>query len=277
MFCIVLVAGGGGRHPDQVHPGRLMHVVLSHHHQHVHDVVRVEHEVQLAREPFLRYADGSDVDADDGDEILQDDVCGGVRGSSSVRTEPQTEAQHADDERGGEGKAATPHCGDGHGLVQTEEADPEVEQQEGGLSVGLEAVDGGTDGDEGPQCLGEPDAQQVHLEQHVVGHTAAPVTHEQVVEGGADPGGQAGRHVRPGQPRDGEAPPRQHPGDGRQYEDGGQGVRQDVDGLVVPVGQAGDAAHDVKGWPVVGVDVLVEPDEQPDDGHVPHCGRLEPT
>ena len=72
--------------------------------------------------------------------------------------EPQTEAQHADDEGGGEGKAAAPHCGDGHGLVQTEEADPEVEEQEGGLSVGLEAVDGGTDGDEGPQCLSEPNS-----------------------------------------------------------------------------------------------------------------------
>ena len=71
------------------------------------------------------------------------------------------------------------------------------------------------------------------------------MTHEQVVEGGADPGGQAGRHVRPGQPRDGEAAPRQHPGAPHGDEDDRQGVRQDVDGLVVPVGQAGDAAHDV--------------------------------
>jgi len=145
-------------HPDEILLGGLVHEVYGSHHQHVHDVVRVEQEVQFAREPFFRYIHGSDVTSDDGDEILQDDVCGGVRGSSSVRTEPQTEAQHADDEGGGEGKAAAPHCGDGHGLVQTEEADPEVEQQEGGLGVGLEAVDGGTDGDEGPQCLGEPNS-----------------------------------------------------------------------------------------------------------------------
>ena len=34
---------------------------------------------------------------------------------------------------------------------------------------------------------------------------------------------------------------------------------EDVDGLVVPVGQAGDAAQGVQGRPVVRVDILVEP------------------
>ena len=34
---------------------------------------------------------------------------------------------------------------------------------------------------------------------------------------------------------------------------------EDVDGLVVPVGQAGDAAQGVERRPVVRVDVLVEP------------------
>ena len=34
---------------------------------------------------------------------------------------------------------------------------------------------------------------------------------------------------------------------------------EDVDGLVVPVGQAGDAAQGVEGGPVVRVDILVEP------------------
>ena len=34
---------------------------------------------------------------------------------------------------------------------------------------------------------------------------------------------------------------------------------EDVDGLVVPVGQTGDAAHGVEGRPVVRVDILVEP------------------
>ena len=41
-------------------------------------------------------------------------------------------------------------------------------------------------------------------------------------------------------------------------------MSDDVDGLVVPVGQAGDATHDVEGRPVVGPDVLVEPDVEPE-------------
>ena len=233
----------------------------------MHDVVGVEHQVQLSREPLLRNADGPDVDADDGDEILEDDVGGGVGRSTSVGTEPEAEADHPDAERGGEGEAAAPDGVDGHGLVERENAETEVEEEEDGLAVGLEAVDGGTDGDEGPQCLGEPYPQEVHLEQHVVGHPATPVAHEEVVEGGADPGGQAGRHVGPGQPRDGEGGPGQHPGDGRQDEDGREGVSDDVDGLVVPVGQAGDAAHDVEGRPVVGPDVLVEPQVERDLGY----------
>ena len=244
-----------------------MHEVDGRHHQHVHDVVRVEQEVQLPREPFLRYVDGSDVSTEDSDEILEDDVAGGVGSSSSVRADPEAEADHPDDEGGSEGEAAAPDGGDRHGLVETENADPEVEEEEDGLGVGLETVDGGTDGDEGPQSLGEPYPQEVHLEQHVVGHTAAPVTHEQVVEGGADPGGQAGRHVCPGQPRDGEGGPGQHPGAPQRDEDHREGVGEDVDGLVVPVGEAGDAAHDVEGRPVVGPDVLVEPQVERDLGY----------
>ena len=246
-------------HPDQVLLGCLVHEVDGRHHQDVHDVVGVEHQVQLAREPFLRDADGSDVDADDGDEILEDDMTGGVRGSTSVGTESEAEADHSDDEGGGESKATAPDGGDGHGLVEAEDADPEVEEEEGGLALRLETVDGGTDGHEGPECLGEPDTQEVHLEQEVVGHLAIAVTHEEVVEGGAHPGGQAGRHVGPGQPGDGDGAPGQHPGDHPADEDGGEGVGEDVDGLVVPVGQAGDAAQGVQGRPVVRVDILVEP------------------
>ena len=239
-------------------------MVLGHHHQHVHDVVGVEHQVQLSREPLLRNADGPDVDADDGDEILEDDMGGCVGSSSSIGTEPEAEADDPNAERGGEGEAAAPDSVDRHGLVEGENAKAEVEEEEDGLSVGLEAVDGGTDGDEGPQCLGEPYPQEVHLEQHVVRHPATPVAHEEVVEGRADPGGQAGRHVGPGQPRDGEAGPGQHPGDGGEDEDGREGVSDDVDGLVVPISEAGDAAHDVEGRPVVGPDVLVEPVVEPE-------------
>ena len=108
VFCIVLVAGGGGRHPDQVHPGRLMHVVLSHHHQHVHDVVRVEDQVQLAREPLLRDIKSAYIDSEDGEEVLEDDMAGGVWRPPSVGTEPEAETDHPDDEGGGEGKAAAP-------------------------------------------------------------------------------------------------------------------------------------------------------------------------
>ena len=163
------VEGGGragvrGGHPDQVLLGGLVHVVLGHHHQDVHDVVGVEHQVQLAGEPLLRDADGSDVDADDGDEILEDDMTGGVRGPASVRTESQAETNHPDDEGGCEGKATAPDGGDGHGLVETEDADPEVEEEEDGLGVRVETVNGGTDGDEGPESLGEPNAQHVHLQ-----------------------------------------------------------------------------------------------------------------
>merc|ERR1712018_530314 len=112
---------------------------------------------------------------------------GGIWGPSTVRTESEAETDHTDDEGGGEGKAAAPDGGDCHGLVEAEETDPEVEQEQDGLGVSLETVYGGTDGDQGPQCLGEPDTQQVHSEQHEIGGPAIPVTHEQVVQGGAHP------------------------------------------------------------------------------------------
>ena len=263
-------------HPHQVHLGGLVHVVLRHHHQDVHDVVGVEHQVQLAREPFLGDVDGPYVAAHDGDEILEDDMTGGVRGSTSMGTESQAETHHADDEGGGESKAAAPDGGDGHGLVEAEDADPEVEQEEDGLGVRVETVDGGADGDEGPEGLGEPDAQQIHLEEEIVGDLATAVTHEQVVESGAQPGGQAGRHVGPGQPRDGDPVPGQHPGHHPTDEEGREGVGEDVDGLVVPVGQAGQAAHHVQLGPVVGEDVLVEPQVL---GHLrdPQQGGGQPT
>ena len=85
------------------------------------------------------------------------------------------------------------------------------------------------------------------------------MTHEEVVEGGANPGGQAGRHVGPGQPGDRDGVPGQHPGDHAPYEYSREGVGEDVDGLVVPVGQTGDAAQGVEGRAVVRVDILVEP------------------
>ena len=246
-------------HPDQILLGCLVHEVDGRHHQDVHDVVGVEHQVQLAREPFLGDVDGPYVAAHDGDEILEDDMTGGVRGSTSMGTESQAETHHSDDEGGGESKAAAPDGGDGHGLVEAEDADPEVEQEEDGLGVRVETVDGGADGDEGPEGLGEPDAQHVHLEEEIVGALATAVTHEQVVESGAQPGGQAGRHVGPGQPRDGDPAPGQQPGHHAPDEEGREGVGEDVDGLVVPVGQAGDAAQGVEGGPVVRVDILVEP------------------
>ena len=178
-----------------------MHVIDGGHHQDVHDVVGVEHQVQLPREPFLRDVDGPDVAAHDGDEILKDDMTGCARSSSSVRAESQAETNHSDDEGRGESKATAPDGGDGHGLVETEDADPEVEEEEDSLALRLETVDGGTDGDQSPQCLGEPDAQQIHLQQEVVADLATAVTHEQVVEGGAYPGSEAGCHVGPGQER----------------------------------------------------------------------------
>ena len=50
----------------------------------------------------------------------------------------------------------------------------------------------------------------------------------------------------PGQPGDRDAGPRQHPGDHTPYEDCWEGVGEDIDGLVVPVGEAGDAAHGIQ-------------------------------
>ena len=202
--------GGAGvrlGHPDQILLGCLVHEVHGGHHQDVHDVVRVEDQVQLPWEPFLRDVDGSDVPAHDGDEILKDDMTGGVRSPASVRAQSEAETNHSDDEGGGESKATAPDGGDRHGLVETEDADPEVEEEEDGLALRLETVDGGTDGDQSSQCLGEPDPQEINLQEEIVGHLATVVTHEQVVEGGANPGGQAGRHVGPGQPGDGDGAP----------------------------------------------------------------------
>ena len=80
-----------------------------------------------------------------------------------------------------------------------------------------------------------------------------------MVDGGAYPGGEAGGHVDGGEPGDGQQVPGQHPGDEGGDDQHRHRVGQDVDGLVVPVGQAGDAAHHVQLRPVVGEDVLVEP------------------
>ena len=98
-----------------------------------------------------------------------------------------------------------------------------------------------------------------YLEQDQVSHLAALVTHEEMVESGANPGSQTGGHVGPGQPGDGELGPRQHPGDAGADEDDREEVGEDVDGLIVPVGQAGDATQDVHGGTVVRVDILVKP------------------
>ena len=120
-------------------------------------------------------------------------------------------------------------------------------------------MDGGADVDQGAQGLREPDAEQVHLEQGEVGALAAAVTHEQVVQGRPDPGGQAGRHVGPGQERDGDGGPGQQPGDPRGDQGDGQRVGQDVEALIVPVGQGGHAPRHGQGRPVVGPHVLVKP------------------
>ena len=119
-------------------------------------------------------------------------------------------------------------------------------------------MDGGADVDQGAQGLREPDAEEVHLEEGEVGALAAPVTHEQVVEGGADPGGQTGRHVGPGQEGDGDAGPGQQPGDPGGDEEDGQGVGQDVEALIVPVGQRGHAPSHGQRGAVVGPHVLVK-------------------
>ena len=63
----------------------------------------------------------------------------------------------------------------------------------------------------------------------------------------------------PGEQGDGELGPGQHPGDAGADEDDGEEVGEDVDGLIVPVGEAGDATEDVHGGPVVRIDILVKP------------------
>ena len=151
-----------------------------------------------------------------------------------------------------------PDCADCHGLVEAEEADPQVEQEQQALGLRGEAVDGGADNDQGPQGLREPDAEEVHLEEGEVGPLAALVTHEQVVEGGADPGGEAGGHVGPGQEGHADGGPGQQPGDGAEDEEDGQGVGQDVQALIVPVAQRRHAPSHVQRMPVVGPHVLVK-------------------
>ena len=96
---------------------------------------------------------------------------------------------------------SAPDSADCHCLVEAEEADPQVEKEQQTLGLLSEAVDGGADVDQSAQGLREPDAEEVHLEEGEVGHLAALVTHEQVVEGGAYPGSKAGCHVGPGQER----------------------------------------------------------------------------
>ena len=152
----------------------------------------------------------------------------------------------------------SPDCADSHGLVEAQEADAQVEEEQHALGLLGEAVDGGADVDQGAQGLREPDAEEVHLEECVVGHPAAPVTHEEVVEGGADPGGETGGHVGPGEHRHPDTGPGQEPGDGGGDEEDGQGVGEDVEALIVPVGQGGHAPGHVQRGPVVGPHVLVE-------------------
>ena len=61
--------------------------------------------------------------------------------------------------------------------------------------------------------------------------------------------------MRPRKPGHVDGGPGQHPGDDGAYEEHGQEVGQDVDGLVVPVGQAVDAPEHIQGRTVVVVDI----------------------
>ena len=175
-------AAGVAGHPHQVHLRGLVHVVDGDDHEDVHDVVRVEHQVQLAREPLLRYVDCPNVSSNDCQQVLKYNVMNCPWSAPTVWTESQYQTEHSDYERSCEGKAPSPDSGDCHGLVEAEDAHSQVDEQQADLGLVVKAVDGRTDGHQRPQGLGEPDPQQVHLEQDQVGELATFVTHEQVVE-----------------------------------------------------------------------------------------------
>lgn len=65
------MAGGVARQPDEVENGALVEVVDGVHHHHVHDVVGVGEQVQTARHPFLRHAQGTHEPAKDSKEVLK--------------------------------------------------------------------------------------------------------------------------------------------------------------------------------------------------------------
>ena len=95
-----------------------MHLINSSYHQHVHDVVRVEDEIHFTREPLFRNVDFPDVSANNWQDVLHDDIVGGVGCSSSPRTNSKQKAADTYAEGGGEGKPPTPDGRDCHGLVE---------------------------------------------------------------------------------------------------------------------------------------------------------------
>ena len=95
-----------------------MHLVDSSNHEHVHDVVRVEDKIYFAREPFLRNIDSANVSPKDGQDVLHDDVVGGVWSPSSPGTKSEQKAEDPYAEGGGESETPAPDGRDCHGLVQ---------------------------------------------------------------------------------------------------------------------------------------------------------------
>ena len=145
-----------------------MHVIDCDHHQDVHDVVTVEHQVQLPRKPSLRDVDSADVSTEDGEEILEDDMEGGVGSTATIGTESESKAEDPDDEWCSESESSSPDSLDSHGLVETEDADSEIQEQQQSLGVLVKTVDCSADGDQSSQSLSEPDSQQINLQQERV-------------------------------------------------------------------------------------------------------------
>lgn len=144
------------------------------------------------------------------------------------------------------------------GLIETPEGDDAVDGQHPPYPGTAQAGHGGVHRGQRSETLSDPDAEHVKVEEGLVTCLARPVVHEEVVDGGADPGAHGGHQVRPRQDRNRDLRPGEQRPPPQQDVEHRNPVSNDVDGFIVEVKEAHETAPDGEKGSVARFDVWVE-------------------
>lgn len=172
--------------------------------------------------------------------------------------DPQGAGGRPHEEGQGEAEATLPGVACVWGLIEAPEWDEAVDGQDPPYPGGAETRHGRVHRRQRSEALSDPDAEHVEVEEGLVAGLAGAVVHEEVVDGGADPGTDGGDEVRPRQHRHRDVRPRQQRPPPHQDIHHGHTVSDDVDGLVVEVEETHEAAPGGEQRPVARLDVRVE-------------------